>query len=52
MRKEGRDMKLQIKAMRVREVLEIGSKEHETASKSNESGIEIIERKQETLNCN
>ena len=45
-------MKLQLKGMRVRELLEKGSKEHETASKSNESGIEISERKQETLNCN
>ena len=45
-------MKLQLKAMRVRELLEIGSKEHETASKGNESGIEIIKRKQDTLNCN
>ena len=39
-------MKLQLKVMRVRELLEKGSKEHETASKSNESGIEIRERKQ------
>ena len=39
-------MKLQLKAMRVRELLEKGSKEHESASKSNESGIEITERKQ------
>ena len=45
-------MKLQVKAIRVRELLEIGSKEHETASKSNESGIEISERRQEKLNCN
>ena len=45
-------MKLQLEAMRVRELLEIGSKEHETASKSNESWIKISERKQETLNCN
>ena len=44
-------MKLQLKAIRVRELLEIGSKEHETASKSNESKRVIRERKQETLNC-
>ena len=30
-------MKLQLKATRVRELLEKGSMEHETASKSNES---------------
>ena len=41
-------MKLQVKAMRVREVLEKGSKEHETANKSNESGREIREGKRET----
>ena len=41
-------MKLQVKAMRVREVLEKGSKEHETATKSNERGREIRERKPET----
>ena len=35
MRKEGRDMKLQVKAMRVREVLEKGGKEHESGSKGN-----------------
>ena len=39
-------MKLQLRAMRVRELLEKGSKEHESASKSNESGIKIRERKQ------
>ena len=41
-------MKRQVKAMRVREVLEKGSKEHETASKSNESKRGIRERKQRT----
>ena len=41
-------MKLQVKAMRVRELSEKGSKEHESASKSNESGREISERKQGT----
>ena len=41
-------MKLQLKAMRVNELLEKGSREHETASKSNESGREISERKQGT----
>ena len=41
-------MKLQVKAMRVREVLEIGSKEHKTASKSNERGRGIREGKRET----
>ena len=41
-------MKLQVKAMRVREVLEKGSKEHETATKSNERGRGIRERKQGT----
>ena len=41
-------MKLQLKAIRVRELLEIGSKEHETASKSNESKRVIRERKQGT----
>ena len=38
-------MKLQVKAVRVIELLEKGSKEHESASKSNESGIEIREGK-------
>ena len=41
-------MKLQVKAMIVGEILEKGSKKHETATKSNESGIEIRERKQGT----
>ena len=41
-------MKLQVKARRVREVLEKGSKEHETASKSNERGRGIREGKRET----
>ena len=41
-------MKLQVKAMRGGEVLEKGSKEHETASKSNESKRVIREGKQET----
>ena len=31
-------MNLQVKAIRVREVLDKGSREHETASKRNESG--------------
>ena len=31
-------MKIRVIAMRVRQVLEKGSKKHETASKSNESG--------------
>ena len=31
-------MNLQVKAIRVREVLNKGSREHETASKRNESG--------------
>ena len=41
-------MKLQLKAMRVRELLEKGSKEHETASKGNKSKKDIRERKQGT----
>ena len=41
-------MKLQVKAMRVRELLEKGSREHETATKSNERGRGIGERKQGT----
>ena len=41
-------MKLQVKAMRVREVLEKESKEHETGNKSNERGRGIRERKQGT----
>ena len=41
-------MKLQVKAMRVRELLEKGSREHETASKRNESGRLIREGKQGT----
>ena len=41
-------MKLQVKAMRVRELLEKGSKEHETASKWNKSKRVIRERKQGT----
>ena len=41
-------MKLQLKGMSVRELLEKGSKEHETASKSNESKRVIREGKQET----
>ena len=41
-------MKLQIKATRGGEGLDKGSEEHETASKSNESGIEIRERKHGT----
>ena len=38
-------MKLQVKAMRIGEVLNKGSREHETASKSNESKRGIRERK-------
>ena len=41
-------MKLQLKAIRVRELLEKGSKEHETGSKSNESKRVISEGKQGT----
>ena len=41
-------MKLEVKATRGGEVLEKGSRELETANKSNESGREIRERKQET----
>ena len=41
-------MKLQVKAMRVRDVLEKGSREHETATKSNESKNVIREGKQGT----
>ena len=41
-------MKLLVKAMKVREVLEKGSKKRETAGNSNESGRGIRERKQET----
>ena len=41
-------MKLQVKAMRVREVLEKGSKKHKTASKSKEIKRGIRERKQGT----
>ena len=50
--KESKKHETASKAMKVGELFEKGSKEHETASKSNESGIEISERKQETLNCN
>ena len=41
-------MKLQLKATSGGEVLAKRSEEHETASKSNESGSEISERKQGT----
>ena len=41
-------MKLQVKAVRVIELLEKGSKEHETASKRNKSKRVIRERKQGT----
>ena len=41
-------MKLLVKAMRVREVLEKASREHETVIKSNESIRGIREGKQET----
>ena len=44
-------MKLQVKGMRVIELLEKGSREHETSIKSNESKRVIREGKQETLNC-
>ena len=37
-------MKLQVKARRLREVLEKGSKEHESASKSNEIVGELLEK--------
>ena len=36
-------MKLQVKALRVREVLNKGSREHLTATKSNERG-EVLEK--------
>ena len=48
MRKEARNMKLQVKAMRVREVLEKGSKENESGSKGNESKRGIRETAQGT----
>ena len=41
-------MKLLVKAMKVREVLEKGSREHKTAAKSNERGRGIRERKKGT----
>ena len=41
-------MKLQLKAMRVRELLEKGSREHETASKRNKSKRVIREGMQGT----
>ena len=41
-------MKLEIKATRGGEGLEKGSRKHETATKSNERGRGIRERKQET----
>ena len=41
-------MKLQLKAIRVRELLEKESKEHETSTKSNESKRVIREGKQGT----
>ena len=41
-------MKLEVKAMRVRELLEKGSKEHEAATKSNKRRRGIGERKQGT----
>ena len=41
-------MKLQVKAMRVGERLEKGSKKHETATKSNVRGRGIREGKRET----
>ena len=40
-------MKIRVIAMRVRQVLEKGSKKHETASKSNESKTGIRQGKQE-----
>ena len=48
MRREAWNIKLRVKAMRVREVLEKGSEKHETASKRNESWRVIREGKQET----
>ena len=41
-------MKLQVKGIRVRELLEKGCREHETATKSNESKRVIRDRKQGT----
>ena len=41
-------MKLRVIALRVRQLLGKGSKEHESAIKSNESGRVITEGKQET----
>ena len=41
-------MKKQLKATSGGEVLEKGSREHETATRRNESGREISERKQGT----
>ena len=41
-------MNLLVKAIRVREVLEKGSREHETATKSNKRGRGIREGKQGT----
>ena len=50
-RKKAGNMNLQVKAMRVRELLEKGSKEHETASKSSDSKRGVREGKPETRNC-
>ena len=47
-RKKAGNMKLQLEETRVGERLVKGSKEHEPASKSNESKRAIRERKQET----
>ena len=48
MRREARNMKLEAKRMKVREILEKGSRKRETAGNSNESGRGIREAKQET----
>ena len=41
-------MNLLVKLMRVGELLQKGSREHESASKSNENGTVITERKEGT----
>ena len=47
-RREAWNIKLRVIAMRVRELLEKGSKKHESAGNNNESGRGIREGKQET----
>ena len=47
-RKKARNMKLEVKVMRVREVIEKGCNKHESATKSNESKRVIREGKQGT----